>query len=68
MPLLDPRKPFNNWIALLDSRIRIRKLDHLCEEQYDALQELRDHLSTPTTAIPNTIVAPRICYWCALTM
>ncbi|TXG76008.1 magnesium transporter, partial [Candidatus Dojkabacteria bacterium] len=22
----------------------IRKLDHLCEEQYDALQELRDHL------------------------
>lgn len=42
--LLDPRKPFNNWIALLDSRIEIRKLDHLCEEQYDALQELRDHL------------------------
>ncbi|WMW81232.1 magnesium transporter CorA family protein [Undibacterium cyanobacteriorum] len=42
--LLDPRKPFNNWIALLDSRIEIRKLDHLCEEQYDALQELRDHI------------------------
>lgn len=42
--LLDPRKPFNNWISLLDSRIEIRKLDHLCEEQYDALQELRDHL------------------------
>jgi Mg2+ and Co2+ transporter CorA len=41
--LLDPRRPFNNWVALLDSRIEIRKLDHLCEEQYDALQELRDH-------------------------
>jgi magnesium transporter len=41
--LLDPRRPFNNWLALLDSRVELRKLDHLCEEQYDALQELRDH-------------------------
>ena len=41
--LLDPRKPFKNWLALLDSRIELRKLDHLCEEQHDALQELRDH-------------------------
>ncbi|MBY0572319.1 MAG: magnesium transporter CorA family protein [Undibacterium sp.] len=42
--LLDPRKPFNNWLALLDSRLELRKLDHLCEEQYDAMQELRDHI------------------------
>lgn len=42
--LLDPRRPFNNWIALLDSRIELRKLDNLCEEQRDALQELRDHI------------------------
>jgi Mg2+ and Co2+ transporter CorA len=42
--LLDPRKPFKNWLALLDSRIELRKLDHLCEEQHDALQELRDHI------------------------
>lgn len=41
--LLDPRRPFNNWIALLDSRVELRKLDHLCEDQYDAIQELRDH-------------------------
>jgi Mg2+ and Co2+ transporter CorA len=41
--LLDPRKPFNNWVALLDSRVEVRKLEHLCEEQYDAIQELRDH-------------------------
>ena len=41
--LLDPRKPFKNWHSLLDSRIELRKLDHLCEEQHDALQELRDH-------------------------
>ncbi len=40
--LLDPRKPFNNWTALLDARIEIRKLENLCEEQYDALQEWRD--------------------------
>lgn len=42
--LLDPRRPFNNWMALLDSRLELRKLDHLCEEQHDALQELRDHI------------------------
>lgn len=42
--LLDPRRPFRDWMALLDARIELRKLDHLCEEQHDALQELRDHL------------------------
>lgn len=41
--LLDPRRPFSNWVALLDARNEIRKLEHLCEEQYDAMQELRDH-------------------------
>lgn len=41
--LLDPRRPFKDWLALLDARIALRKLDHLCEEQHDALQELRDH-------------------------
>lgn len=41
--LLNPRRPFNDWMALLDARIELRKLDHLCEEQHDALQELRDH-------------------------
>ena len=42
--LLDPRRPFNNWVSLLDSRVELRKLDHLCEDQHDAIQELRDHL------------------------
>lgn len=51
--LLDPRRPFNNWVALLDSRIEIRKLDHLCEDQYDALQELRDHLIDSYDAHPH---------------
>lgn len=42
--LLDLRRPFNDWQALLDARIELRKLDHLCEEQHDALQELRDYI------------------------
>jgi magnesium transporter len=42
--LLDPRRPFKDWMALLDARIELRKLDHLCEEQHDALQELRDYV------------------------
>lgn len=42
--LLDPRRPFKNWLALLHSRMELRKLDYLCEEQHDAMQELRDHL------------------------
>ena len=41
--LLNTQRPFNDWLALLDARIELRKLDHLCEEQHDALQELRDH-------------------------
>lgn len=42
--LLNPRHQFNDWMALLDARIELRKLDHLCEGQHDALQELRDYL------------------------
>lgn len=42
--LLDPRRPFNNWMALLDSRVELRKLENLSEEQHDAMQELRDHI------------------------
>jgi magnesium transporter len=42
--LLNSRRQFNDWMALLDARIELRKLDHLCEGQHDALQELRDYL------------------------
>ena len=41
--LLDPRRPFDDLHALLEQRIEIRKLEHLCEEQRDAMQEWRDH-------------------------
>lgn len=42
--LLDPRRTFHNWGALLDARIELRKLENLCEEQRDAMQEFRDNL------------------------
>jgi magnesium transporter len=40
--LLDPRRPFRDWVALLDTRRELRKLENLSEEQLDALQEWRD--------------------------
>lgn len=40
--LLDPRRPFRDWYALLEARGEVRKLEQLCEEQLDALQEWRD--------------------------
>jgi len=47
--LLDRRRPFDDWGALLDARIELRRLQNLCEEQRDAIQELRDDYldSTP---------------------
>jgi magnesium transporter len=42
--LLNPRHPFRDWSTLLDARIELNKLDHLCEGQHDAMQELRDYL------------------------
>ncbi|MCL4183603.1 MAG: magnesium transporter CorA family protein [Burkholderiaceae bacterium] len=40
--LLDPRRPFRDWYALLEARREARRLEDLCEEQLDALQEWRD--------------------------
>jgi Mg2+ and Co2+ transporter CorA len=47
--LFDRRRPFADWRALLDARIELRRLQNLCEEQRDAIQELRDDYleSTP---------------------
>jgi Mg2+ and Co2+ transporter CorA len=52
--LLDPRRPFNDWAALLDARIEIRKLENLCEEQLDALQELRDSYLEATPELQHS--------------
>ena len=40
--LLDPRRQFRDWYLLLEARAELRKLEMLCEEQLDALQEWRD--------------------------
>lgn len=40
--LLNLRRPFSSWTAVLDARIELRKLENLCEGQHDALQEMRD--------------------------
>jgi magnesium transporter len=52
--LLNPRSLFNDWSALLDARIELRKLDHLCEGQRDAMQELRDYLVDSMDGSPNS--------------
>ncbi len=54
--LLDPRRPFKDWVALLEARIALRRLDNLCEEQHDAMQELRDHF-IDTRALRDTTAA-----------
>ena len=51
--LLDPRRPFNDWYALLEQRIEIRKLEHLCEEQRDAIVEWNDTLNERHPALLN---------------
>jgi magnesium transporter len=51
--LLDPRHPFNDWMALMQQRDKLRTLELLCEEQEDALTlwrsntsvELDDHIA-----------------------
>jgi len=40
--LLDPRRGFRDWVALLEARRQLRSLENLSEEQLDALQEWRD--------------------------
>lgn len=42
--LLNADRGFSSWEGLLDARIQLRRLEHLCEEQRDALQEFRDGL------------------------
>jgi len=52
--LLDPRRPFSDWTALLDARIELRRLENLCEEQQDALQEMRDSYLEETPEVQQS--------------
>jgi Mg2+ and Co2+ transporter CorA len=56
--LLDPRRPFLNWSALLEARMELRKLDNLCEGQYDALTEMRDEFleQTPEVSVSEAFL------------
>ena len=61
--LLDPRRPFRDWVKLLESRGEIRGLQHLCEEQRDAIQEWRDYRIadlTPALQVRLTDLAEHI--------
>ena len=49
--LLDPNLRFNDWVALLDARLELRKLESLSEEQFEALGELREAWTEPN-ALP----------------
>lgn len=53
--LLDPRRPFSNWAALLEARMELRKLENLSEGQYDALTEMRDEYleQTPEASVSD---------------
>ena len=48
--LLQGKQRFNNWQQLLNERLALHQLDNLCEEQIDALQELRDEYMDQQTA------------------
>ncbi|QQE06694.1 magnesium transporter CorA family protein [Cupriavidus sp. ISTL7] len=55
--LLNARSGFSSWEGLLDARIQLRRLEHLCEEQRDALQEFRDSLLDNTYSDPGGGIA-----------
>jgi Mg2+ and Co2+ transporter CorA len=57
--LLDPRRPFRDWYALLEARREARRLEDLCEEQLDALQEWRDERLERTDAGAPDAGGPR---------
>jgi Mg2+ and Co2+ transporter CorA len=56
--LLDPRRPFRDWLMLLEARGELRKLEQLCEEQLDALQEWRDERLERADPSPGRGIAP----------
>ncbi len=44
--LLNPRTRFNNWSALLDSRLTLHYLDEVCEDQRATVQDWLEALDT----------------------
>ncbi|MDZ7802935.1 magnesium transporter CorA family protein [Thiohalophilus sp.] len=44
--LLDPRRDFSDWMAVMDYTSDLRKLERLCDEQITALQAWREDTDT----------------------
>lgn len=44
--LLNPRTRFNNWAALLDTRLALHQLDEVCEDQRGAVQDWIETVKT----------------------
>jgi len=44
--LLNPRTRFNNWAALLDTRLALHQLDEICEDQRSAVQDWIETVKT----------------------
>ena len=57
--LLNPRRPFKDWTTLLEARMELRKLQHLSEEQLDAVQEWRDERLERSDADEPVAADPR---------
>ena len=53
--LINPKARFNNWSALLDSRLTLHYLDEICEDQRAAIQDWIEALDTwlATDSISN---------------
>ncbi|MEQ1659903.1 MAG: CorA family divalent cation transporter, partial [Hylemonella sp.] len=44
--LLNPRTRFNNWSALLDTRLALHQLDEICEDQRSSVQDWIEAVKT----------------------
>jgi len=55
--LLNPRTRFNNWTALLNTRLALHQLDEICEDQRSAVQDWIEAVKTWPEA--NTPAAQR---------
>ncbi len=52
--LINPRSRFNNWNAMLDTRLSLHHLDEICEDQRAALQDWLEALKTwPDATTPG---------------
>ncbi|MGB5306128.1 MAG: magnesium transporter CorA family protein [Gammaproteobacteria bacterium] len=47
--LLDPKHPFNDWLALMNYRSQLRILELLCEDQEDAVTQWRENTDIDLT-------------------